>query len=109
MLDRTGGEDTFALATMGAVPPWKVKSGRSTCGNTRISANKKSSKLSKIQRHDFIEPPFTEGSYPIRFPVSTKLSSLPVAAEQTVSGSQSTFFEDGACARIGLGAYNRGQ
>jgi hypothetical protein len=60
MLDRTGGEDTFALATTGAVPPWKVKSGRSTCGNTRISANKKSSKLNKNQRHDFIKSTLTE-------------------------------------------------
>lgn len=91
MVDRTGGEDTFALATTGAVPPWKVKSGRSTCGNTRISANKKSSKFSRTQRHDFINSTFTEGSYPIPSPLSTEVSPLPaVAAEQTVIGSTLT-------------------
>lgn len=78
MLDRTGGEHTFALATMGAVPPWKVKAGRSTCGKTRISANKKSSKPSRVQRHDFI----LEETYPIRFPVSTKSGFFGSAASE---------------------------
>ncbi len=54
MLDMTGGEQTFALATTGAVPPWKVKSGRSTCGNTKIRANKNSSNTSRVQRQHFI-------------------------------------------------------
>ena len=68
MLDRTGGEQTFALATTGAVPPWKVKSGRSTCGNTRIRANKNSSNPSRVQRHHFIR----KETYPITRTLSTQ-------------------------------------
>jgi len=71
MLDRTGAEDTLALATIGAVPPWKVKSGRSTSGKTRITANKKSSKMSKIQCQRFITAPSMEASYPIPCTLST--------------------------------------
>ena len=86
MLDRRGGEDTFDLATIGAVPPWKVKSGRSTCGNTRISANKKSSKPSKVQRHDFIKSRLTEGTYPIpaRSVNKSLLISPAVTPQQTI-------------------------
>lgn len=46
-----GGEETAALATMGALPRWNAKSGRSTCGKIRISANRKSSNNSRAQRH----------------------------------------------------------
>jgi len=68
MLDRTGGEQTFAFATTGAVPPWKVKSGRSTCGNTRIRANRNSSNPSRVQRQHFIR----KETYPIRRTLSTQ-------------------------------------
>jgi hypothetical protein len=44
---------------------------RSTWGNTRISANKKSSKISKVQRHNFM----SEGTYLIPSALSTKVSS----------------------------------
>ena len=67
-LDRTGGEDSFDLATTGAAFPWKVKSGRSTWGKTRISANKQSSKIRKVQRHPFMKSHLCETnlSHPAR-------------------------------------------
>src|ERR1700747_721595 len=59
-LDRTNTQASLAFATTGAVSPWKVKSERSTWGKTRISANKNSSKISRVQRHRFMPPPIAE-------------------------------------------------
>ena len=85
MLDSTGGEHTFALATTGAVPPWKVKSGRSTCGKTRISANRNSSKTSNVQRHNFIP----EETYAIAPGVSTQSGNERVLVSGTDSPGSS--------------------
>lgn len=45
-----GGAVNCILATTGAVPSRNVVSGRSTCGNTRINANRNNSEMSKVQR-----------------------------------------------------------
>ena len=42
---RAGEEDKRVRAATGAVPPWKAKSGKSTWGRTRMSANKTNSKM----------------------------------------------------------------
>jgi hypothetical protein len=45
-MEKLSVEESLALATIGAVLPGKVKSGRSTWGKIRISASKNSSKKS---------------------------------------------------------------
>src|SRR5207237_3478556 len=58
---RIGSEESLALTITGALPRWKVKSGRSTCGNTRINATKNNSMIRRAQRHGFMKnPPFSE-------------------------------------------------
>jgi len=52
---RFGRADSLALATIGALPRWNAKSGRSTCGRIRISANRNSSKISRNQRQFLVE------------------------------------------------------
>jgi len=56
-LGSSGAQASFNFATIGAVPPWKVKSGRSTWGKARMRANKNSSKKSSAQRHHFMKNP----------------------------------------------------
>ncbi|PYX55125.1 MAG: hypothetical protein DMG76_19185 [Acidobacteria bacterium] len=87
------------------MPPWKAKSGRSTWGKTRTSANKQSSKRSKAQRHHLIKSTFPEGTYTIlpapvnMHPCETCENGRYGSRDQVIDDADATVTSKGANAR----------